>query len=117
MPAGESTYEEACKCGKGPPEGPDETLEESRRRRFGSNYRETGIGLIQSEVRIGNRQQAFENNVARNAKNEGPKGKSGDGGKPGETGSKPGPGKTEQKACMCGAFGSRGGSGSNGRRL
>lgn len=113
----EESYEEACKCGKRPPERPDESEEESRRRRFGSAYRETGIGLIRSEVSIGNSKQLSEKDVARNKKNEGPSGKSGYGGKSGETGSKPGPGKSEQRSCMCGAFGSRGNRGSNGRRL
>ena len=113
----EESYEEACKCGKGPPEGPDESEEESMQRRFGPGYQQTGIGLIRSEVTVGNSRQLFEKDVTRNKKNEGPRGKPGDSGTKGQGASKPGPGKTLQKICMCGSFGSRGNRGSNGRKL
>lgn len=112
------SYEEACRCGKGAPEPPDETAEESMRRRFGEGYQRTGIGLIRSRVKINNEERISEKSTPKSSKYQGPSGKPGPPGKTGLATSKPSAaGKPNQTICLCGSWGSNGNRGSNGRRL
>ena len=110
------SYEEACKCAGKSPDGftVDESEEESMRRRFGSNYVETGIGLIRRNVRIGSFEEDSSEFAKQKSRMSAPRGKSGNEGFPGKPGitSKPSSFiKQAEKTCMCGSWGRRGANG------